>query len=129
MKDNDLRGIVLEQFYNRRHEDEWFGLDEVSAGAGLPSELQRVGNICEQLSQYGLVEWTAVKGLHGPVAGMGKITASGVDVIEGTARAPISISLHDHSVSVSGSSYVQIGNSNSQSFNTTIEKLASAIDN
>lgn len=128
MRDNDLRGIVLEQFYRRRHEDERCGLDEIVVGAGLPGELQRVGNVCEQLSQYNLIEWNAIKGVSGSIAGMGRITATGVDVIEGTARAPISLTVHDHSVSVSGSSNFQIGNSNSQAFNTTIEKLVSAID-
>jgi hypothetical protein len=59
---------------------------------------------------------------------MGKITAHGVDVIEGTARAPITITLHDRRISVSESSNVQIGNSNVQDVKFDIKKLIAAVD-
>jgi hypothetical protein len=127
MRDNDLRGIVLQHFYEVRHrDDDMTSLEEIVA-ASLPGEVQRVGNICDQLSQYGLIEWTPLKAMMGTIAGMGRITAAGVDVIEGTALSPITITLHDHSVSVSGSN-VQIGNNNSQTVNMTIDKMVSAID-
>jgi hypothetical protein len=59
---------------------------------------------------------------------IGKITARGIDVTEGNARAPITVTLHDRSISVSGSSHVQIGNSNTQSITLHIEKLVAAVD-
>jgi geranylgeranyl pyrophosphate synthase len=59
---------------------------------------------------------------------MGKISASGVDVVEGTATAPITITLHDHSISVSQSSNVQIGDSNTQGMKVRIDKLIAAVD-
>ena len=58
----------------------------------------------------------------------GRITAGGIDVIEGTAPAPISITLHDHSVSVTGSTNVQIGNANTQSVQLEIKKILTKID-
>jgi len=51
-----------------------------------------------------------------------------VDVIEGTARAPITIVMRDHSISVAGSTNVQIGNANQQNFVNHVASLMSAID-
>jgi hypothetical protein len=58
----------------------------------------------------------------------GRITASGIDVIEGSTRAPISIILHDHSVRVSGSANVQIGNSNTQTVQYEIQRILTKIE-
>jgi len=56
-------------------------------------------------------------------------SAAGVDIIEGTAKAPISIS-YDYSqiVSVNHSSAVQIGDGNVQDMSVHIGKIVSAID-
>lgn len=53
--------------------------------------------------------------------GMGRITARGIDVVEGNARAPITVTLHHHSVSVSHSSNVQIGDSNTITNSTGVQ--------
>ena len=78
----------------------------------------RLLNICEQLGEHGLLHWRSLKGLTID-GGMGKISARGVDVVEGTARAPIAITLQ--TISVSQSSNVQIGDSNIQDVKVRIE--------
>jgi len=114
MTDGELRGIVLESFYKLRNQQRtcsmWLALPEFTS---LESDIHRLLNICEQLGQHGLIQWKSLNSLTAD-GGMGKITARGVDVIEGTAHAPITVTLHDHRISVNQSSNVQIGDSNTQ---------------
>jgi hypothetical protein len=128
MKDNDLSGMVLQRFYDLRHEQSGVQLDDVR----IPGEgMERVtSNICKQLSDHGLIHWDSHNSLDDTsFGGIGDITASGVDVIEGSTRAPIAITLHDQSVSVHGSSNVQIGQRNAIHANIDIKKIHSAIEN
>jgi hypothetical protein len=126
MKDSELRGIVLQKFYDVRHKIDWFNLNALSTH--IAADFMQLANVCDQLGQHGLIEWKPIKSLAGTIDGQGKITARGVDVIEGTARAPITITLHDQSIKVTGSTNVQIGNSNQQNINTKITSLMNAID-
>ena len=126
MTDGELRGIILEKFYKLRHQKDLLELGDIVSID--PAEHTRLVNICDQLDQHALIEWKPIRGLGGVAAGMGKITARGVDVIEGTARAPITITLHDRRISVSESSNVQIGNSNVQDVKFDIKKLIAAVD-
>ena len=111
MKDGDLRGIVLEKFYEIRNDSDLVNVAELPEIVSLEPNVIRRVNICEQLGQYGLIKWVSANSTTS-VGGFGKITARGVDVVEGTARAPITVTLHDHRISVSQSSNVQIGDSN-----------------
>jgi RIP homotypic interaction motif len=79
--------------------------------ASIDPNPYRLFNICKQLGEHGLIKWVDASGLTS-FGGMGRITARGVDVVEGTVRAPITVTLHHHSISVSHSSNVQIGDSN-----------------
>jgi len=127
MKDSEVRGIVLERFYDARHKVEWLSLDALSTHVTV--QWTQLANICEQLGQHGLITWKALKELHGTATGMGRITAHGVDVVEETARAPITITLHhDQSIKVSGSTNVQIGNSNTQNVQNQLGELVDIID-
>ncbi|MGB6324414.1 MAG: hypothetical protein WBG11_01200, partial [Methylocella sp.] len=126
MTDGELRGIILEKFYELRHQKNSLGLsDIVSIDCG---EQTRIGNICDQLGQHGLIEWRTLSSGHDLIDGRGKITANGVDVVEGTASAPITVTLHDQRISVSSSTNVQIGNSNTQSVTLNVGKLIAAVD-
>jgi hypothetical protein len=128
MTDGELRGLVLRRFYDLRHETNVIELPEVVSIDTTESPL-RIANICKQLDQHGLIDWKPHESLdRSYLGGMGEITAHGVDVVEGTASSPITITFHDRRISVSDSSYVQIGNSNTQSMKVDIENLASAID-
>jgi hypothetical protein len=126
MTDNDLRGEVLDVFYKARTKVEYLELSALASHVTTqPSDVAR---ICDQLAEAGLIKWKPLRDARGVVAGMGKITGKGVDVIEGTATPPISITIHDRSVNISGSSGVIVGNGNSQTVVGDIGKLFTAID-
>jgi hypothetical protein len=125
MQDADLRGAVLQKFYELRHQVDTVFLEDINS---IEPNTRQLTNICEQLQQYGLIDWRPMETLAGVIGGQGKITARGVDVIDGTERAPISVTLHHHSITVRESSHVQIGNSNMQSVNVDLEKLIAAVD-
>jgi|SRR5665213_11482 len=126
MTDGELRGIVLEKFYELRHQQDIVSLRDITSID--PNQWTQIANICDQLAQHNLITWKPIKSMVGIFDGMGRITADGVDVMEGAAPAPIAIVLHDHSIAVSGSSHVQIGNSNVQGINLHIDKLIAAVD-
>lgn len=126
MRDTDRRGIVLERFYDVRHKVDWLEFDALRTHVTM--DQVELANICKQLDQHGLIEWESIDTMTGNIPMRGRITAGGIDVIEGTAPAPISITLHDHSVSVTGSTNVQIGNANTQSVQLEIKKILTKID-
>jgi RIP homotypic interaction motif len=126
MKDNEIRGIVLRAYYDRRRDGEfqWYENDLKN----LP-KIDRVDlfRACDQLAEHGLINWNPIRLRSGTITGAGKITALGVDVIEGHSHPPDSITL-DQSISIHGSSNVQVGSHNVQDISIQIEKLVSAID-
>jgi hypothetical protein len=126
MRDTERRGIVLERFYDVRHKVDWFDFNALRTHVMM--DQTELANICKQLGQHGLIEWESVDTLTGNIPMRGRITASGIDVIEGTAPAPISITLHDHSVRVTSSSNVQIGNANTQTVQLEIKKILTKIE-
>lgn len=130
MKDNEIRGIVLKHYYDKRYEtaDQWRDEDISKLGHGLIDQV--VFAICGQLADQGLIEWKPIN-LMGRIAnGFGKITAYGVDVIEGEVKAPISIAVtQGDTITVTQSSEIQIGNSNIQRVSIDVGKLLTAIDN
>jgi hypothetical protein len=126
MRDGDLRGMVLERYYDARHKITFLGLTALSTQVAVPPEV--LANISEQLDQSGMIEWKPSQSLEGIMDGMGRITAAGVDVIEGTAPPPITITLHDQRISVSGSTSVIVGSGNLQGVNIDVGKLTLGID-
>ncbi len=113
MKDNELRAIVLQAYYSLRHlgSFQWAEVEE--------SQIPKVGSYAEiarmsdQLAEHGLIDWRPVRGGQGEtIGGIGKITAFGVDVIEGTVQSPISIKFdHSQTVTIHGSNNI-VGNNN-----------------
>ncbi len=126
MKDGEARGLILARFYDARHKIDWLSLEALRTH--IVMDYAQIGNVCEQLGQHGLIDFKPLRGPDGIVAGMGRITASGVDIIEGNARSPIAITFHDQSVTVTGSTHVQIGNSNVSKVSLDIGKLIAAVD-
>ena len=106
MKDSDIRAIVLQRYYELRKEIGFYKLAPSDLGDIPLSEYERIG---AQLSDSGYLEWynSADGGL-----GQGRITAAGVDVIEGTAASLIGITMNDNSVRVHNSTNVAVGNQN-----------------
>lgn len=119
MKDNELRGIILQKFYDVRHETDAVNLFDL-AGWFPQIDPNVIFNICEQLRESGLIKWQALRG-NNNMFGRGKITSEGVDVIEGNKAPPISIH-------VNNSQNVQIGEQNIQNVNFDIGKLITAVD-
>jgi hypothetical protein len=121
-----MRTIVLQKFYDLRNSGDVIQLGDIIDVA--PNDEIQVANVCEQLGQHGLIEWNSIKSLAGVVGGIGKITARGVDVIEGSVEPPLAMIFHDHSISVTGSSNVQLGIGNVQGLDIDVGKLMLAID-
>jgi hypothetical protein len=96
MRDDELRGAILQRFYDYRHKLSILQLPDIAPVC--PAEPLRVTNICDQLAQTGLVEWRTSKSI-GAIGGIGKITAAGIDVVEGTRPAPMTILLQRGNVS------------------------------
>jgi hypothetical protein len=87
MRDNELRGLILEALYNQRRKD-LVNLDQ-ELGA-LPVPHGATESILRQLVKKGLLE-RPVQPLSG--LGTGRITAYGIDVVQGTTSLPLSILL------------------------------------
>ena len=102
MMDGELRGIVLKKFYELRNQPGTVNVPALPEMATLDPEPYRIVNICEQLAEHGLINWTSTESMTS-YGGFGKISASGVDVVEGTAPAPLTVTFNDHSISVSRS--------------------------
>jgi hypothetical protein len=127
MTDNQLRGIVLRKYYEKRREGDiqWTtgDFDEQSWPAG---ELFR---ICDQLAEHRLIHWTRIPLQEGRSGGVGQISAYGIDVVEGHVKPPIAITFdQSRNISVASSSNVQIGDSNIQVVTIQFERLIAAID-
>ena len=121
MRDNELRGIVLEALYDQRRTDlvsfdQEFGQLPVPDGA--------TESILRQLEKKGLIN-RPFKPLVG--LGNGRITVYGIEVVEGKTSPPLSILFHQHNITIEGSSDVQIGTGNIQNV-SDIKKLNSATD-
>jgi RIP homotypic interaction motif len=112
MKDAELRAIVLQKFYEERRK-----VVKIWGDSDLPSGIAAVDfyDICGQLAQHGLISWDPIRDTFTINGGAGKITARGVDVVEGTAEAPIAIIFDQRTITITDSDNVQVGDHNSLS--------------
>lgn len=122
MTDQELRSALLADLYAHRAED-WV---QVGVGVSASPEKKEKIRIAEQLSQYGLIEF---KMLNRHLGGMARIKAAGVDVMEGTAKSPLAITIDQRqTINVSGSSNFQIGDGNRQTINDGLAVLVQEIE-
>jgi hypothetical protein len=132
MKDNELRGLILRKYYNKRREGlfQWSDDDFKDLPETVEFDAVDLFRVCDQLGEHGLIEWEGLQDGQGQtIGGIGKISAYGVDVIEGHAKPPISVMIdQSHHISVTESSNVQIGSSNVQDIAVHFEKLVAAIN-
>jgi hypothetical protein len=130
MKDADWRGLVLKALYDVRHDPQSGGALLIPDSLNLPGvEMDGqnkaiVANIAEQLKDHRYITWSEHHGAHRQ--GRARITAFGVDVIEGTKQSEITITI-DQSTNIQHSQHVQIGKGNIQDVGD-IRKLNMAID-
>ena len=110
MKDSEIRGLILQWYYDRRRES-WSLPEPDDLGHGLTE--QDILHVADQLSEHNLLEWKKL-GSHGEIrAGMGKINAFGIDVVEGDNKSDLKIEfVQNKTVNISGSNNVVVGNNN-----------------
>ena len=111
MRDSKLRGLILEALYKQRRKD-LVNLDQ-ELGA-LPILHSATESILRQLVKKGLVE-RPIQSLNG--LGNARITAYGIDVVQGTTSPPLSILLHQR-ITVQD---VQVGEGNQNVSDTKLD--------
>jgi hypothetical protein len=111
MRDSELRGVILEALY-KRHRKDLVNLDQELGGLPVPHSATE--SILRQLVKKGLVE-RPIQSPNG--LGNARITAYGVDVVEGTTSPPVSIVLHQR-VTVQD---VQVGAGNQNVSDTKLD--------
>src|SRR3954452_19021672 len=79
MNDNDLRGVVLQKYYEKRREGwiQWKAEDFQNVETDFtPTDLF---SVCDQLGEHGLIDWKGLEDNGGvTIDGRGKITAYGI---------------------------------------------------
>lgn len=128
MKDIELRGILLSKYYDKRRETM---LSLEPDDFDIDISIEDIYAISEQLGQHGLITWKSIPVFGGVGPAFGKITAHGIDVIEGEATSEIRIELtQNHTVNnISGSSNFALGNHNNFTVNQYISNLINQIEN
>ena len=126
MKDTQLRGIILAKYYQRRRGPLFTPKPE---DFDPPIKLEDILAISDQLGQHRLIEWKAIKNFRGISIGLGKISAFGIDVVEGEATPDIKVEFVQNNINVSGSSNVVVGDHNQTTITQHIAELARVIDN
>lgn len=127
MKDTQLRGIILAKYYERRR-GQLFTLKPEDFDPPIP--IVDILEISDQLGQHGLIEWKVFKPISGIADGRGKISAFGIDVVEGEATPDIKVEfVQTKTVNVTGSSNVVVGDHNQLTVTQHIAELARVIDN
>lgn len=124
MTDNEMRGIILKNFYDRRREGY---IQPKPQDFDPPIPLEDLYSVCDQLYEYGLITWKSIESMGRCIHGTGKISARGIDVVEDEGKSsPIKINFQN--ISISKSQGIQIGNHNVQSFISSAEQLIHQID-
>lgn len=110
MKDSELRGLVLQKFYEGRNDSHYVAVYPAESNNSATD--QELFRICQQLEEFGLIEWLGPQTADGIKGQLGRITGPGSDVVEGTASAPISVTFdHSQNVTITGSNNI-IGDNN-----------------
>jgi hypothetical protein len=109
MKDSELRAIALQRFYaERRRNSKIWNESDVPDGVN-PIDFF---DVCGQLAQHGLIDWEPIRDMFTVKSGQGKITASGVDVVEGNSKPSIAITFDQRgTVNINGSNNI-VGDNN-----------------
>jgi len=95
-KDADRRAILLRLFYQQRHDRSWVAIPSDPTASQQEQIIE--ANICRQLRDNRLIEFK--QPAEGMPQGMGRITALGIDVMEGTAQPSIAITSSSTSTTV-----------------------------
>ncbi len=127
MKDTQLRGLVLQRYYENRRGGMYL---PQPSDFEVPITEDDILAISDQLGQHGLIEWKSLKSYGAVNDGIGKISAFGIDVVEGEATSDIKVEfVQNNTVNVSGSTNVIVGDNNRQRVTQSVEELVQLIDN
>jgi len=131
MKDSELRGYILQYYYDRRRSRSLPA--PKAADLGVEATEQDILHICDQLNQHGLLDWESMESRRKSpdrfLSGIGKINADGIDVVEGNLTPAIKVEFVQHNnntVTITGSTNINniIGSNNT----LTLSELAKAIE-
>lgn len=135
MKDSELRGYILQYFYNRRRERELPAPKPADISVDVTE--QDILHVCDQLGEKELLDWQSIKSSDYAgdsfLEGIGKITSYGIDAVEGKPTPDIKVEFVQHTnnstVNINNSANVIAGNSITGDNNTlTLSGLEKAID-
>jgi hypothetical protein len=131
MKDTELRGILLEKFYEQTKRGGFYSPQAEDFTPPIPRE--DLLAVSDQLGQYGLITWKCRRshgrGTYGAILeGVGNITARGIDVVEGEAVSDLKVEFVQNNVTITNSPGVIVGDHNNQSIVHHVTELAKAID-
>lgn len=133
MKDSELRGLLLQYFYERRRKDTLPA--PKAADFGVDVDDQDILHVCDQLGEKGLLKWNSVKSTSGSgdyfLAGIGRINAYGIDVVEENVTPPIKVEFVQHNnntVTITDSTGVNniIGSNNTLTLSELVKAVESA---
>jgi hypothetical protein len=114
MKDAEVRGLVLNELYGKRHNGGRMTLVKPENFLDNQFDGSVLFTILHQLADSNLIEWKPTHFGNGCVAFAAvRITGSGVDVVEGTVKSPITVILQQTN-NIIDSKNIQIGGDNTQ---------------
>ena len=135
MTDNELRGRLLEWYYEKRREGGVRPTPDEFDGAIDDLDITRISR---QLYEHNLIvaSYTAHHRDEGPFGSLrqARISANGIDVIEGEAQAPIAVQIDNRRIenkqtfNIERSTGIQIGDYNSQEVVGALEQVVARIN-
>ena len=134
MTDNELRGRLLEWYYEKRREGDVRPTPDDFDGAIDDLDITRISR---QLYEHNLIvaSYTAHRD-EGPFGSLHqvRISANGIDVIEGEAQAPIAVQIDNRRIenkqtfNIDRSTGIQIGDYNNQEVVGALKQVVACID-
>jgi len=105
--------LLLQKYYERRKDG--FTIPTLEEFGGSLSE-EDILYGSDQLGQLGLIEWKPLRDGGRLVAGMGRITPHGIEVVEGSAMIPAAVDPSKRDSHINGSSGVATDDSSSSGY-------------
>lgn len=129
MKDAEVRTAILRHLYKTRDDEPPDELEPEQVGLSVSKV--RLTRVLFDLREHGLAKGTDDSASGDLCLLSPRITARGVDVVEGTERSPVAMTLDQSTTynvgSVAGTA-VQVGSGNTQNVYLHFQQLAQAIE-
>jgi len=125
MKDAELQRIVLQCYYEKRR---GVLFTPTPDDFSVPISQDDILAISSQLGEHGLITWKSVGAFGNAEHELGKISAYGIDVVEGEGLSDVKVEFKQNNVSISGSNNVIVGDNNTQNISHHITEIVRALD-